>query len=283
MARRGGARISLFPFMSVLACTIGALILLLTSLALSAVAPRGARSARDAGELGAPSGAASEAAVLPARPGAEDPAADGTSAVARAREEDDERIARLEALLARLDALLAARAEATGSSVEAIERSLREAGAGHRLAAEREALAAERAAFEGERATIETRIEVLESRRATLPILIDPTGLSRHYDPWFVECDTRGATLHNIDDGFTHFVPQDEIPLSSELPRYLRRLRAMPGSLLVLLVRTDGLRTAAAIRESAKRLDVRVGELPLPGRGEIDWSLLRERRAEARR
>jgi len=116
---------------------------------------------------------------------------------------------------------------------------------------------------------------VLESRRETLPILIDPTGLSRHLDPWFVECDAGGVTAYRASEGTGVFLPREELSASLDYGRYLRRLRAMPGALLVLLIRPDGLATAGIAARVAETAGVRVATLPLPGNGELDWSLLR--------
>ena len=66
-----------------------------------------------------------------------------------------------------------------------------------------------------------------------------------------------------------------------DLARYLRRVRAESGALLVLLVRPEGLATADTVKTLAERAGIRVAKLPLPGEGTIDWSLLR--RAESAR
>lgn len=266
MARRDEIRVSLFPFMSVLACTIGALTLLLTSLSLSAVVPRDAPS-RDPVETIAKAAKSSASDVSTRSPGASPAALDRGA------------IEAVEALLAEVDRRLVDRGRAPGIAVAELESELAAANRRRDLESELARLTKEARAIAAASESVEASIDVLESRRETLPILIDPTGLSRHLDPWFVECDGRGVTAYRASDGYEHFVPEDELNAAGEFGRYLRRLRAIPGALLVLLIRPDGLRlgeTAAAIAESA---GVRVARLPLPGRGELDWTLLR--RAEA--
>lgn len=267
MARRDELRVSLFPFMSVLACTIGALTLLLASLSLSAVAPSGADPRMD-GEAASARARPSDPEV--ARPGAE--ASEKSEAPAPVSEAD---LARIEALWRRVDAALARGEPGAAISLDALERRLASGERMGRLEADLKALIeAERAlAQEGEE--IETSIEVLESRRETLPILIDPTGLSRHLEPWFVECDAGGVTAYRVSDGLSHFVPRDALDGSGDFARYLRRLKVSPGALLVLLVRPDGLETSALASRMAEAMGVRSAQLPLPGRGELDWSLLR--------
>jgi hypothetical protein len=121
---------------------------------------------------------------------------------------------------------------------------------------------------------------VLESRRETLPILIDPTGLSRHYKAYFVECDAEGATAYSTRDDIQYFVAKQELSTSGDFGRYLRRVRAEPGALLVFLVRPDGISTMEKAASVARDAEINVARLPLPGKGELDWSLLR--RAEGR-
>lgn len=256
---RDEVRVSLFPFMSVLACTIGALILLLSSLSLSAVTPR---------DEAPPLSSASEEAESPPPPRSLD----------RPREDEPaERaaVAAVESLLARVDRALATGEPGEPLSLAAIEARLDEGGRRRRLEADLAALEAERSALARDRDGVEASVEVLENRRETLPILIDPTGLARHLNPWFVECDAGGATAHRASDGTHVFLPREELSASLDYGRYLRRLRAMPGVLLVLLIRPDGLQTARIAERVAETAGVRVAKLPLPGTGPLDWSLLR--------
>lgn len=249
--------------MSVLACTIGALTLLLASLSISAVAPRDPEPAGRAGpETPEPETSRSgHRESHPARPHTPSNALESIETV--------------EALWAEVDRVLAARGEAAGVTLQALESELATRRQDRRLEADLARLKAEARKIESERESVETSIAVLESRRETLPILIDPTGLSRHLEPWFVETDARGVTAYRASDGYGHFVPAEELGPGEDFGRYLRRLRAIPGSLLVLLVRPDGLRTAETAARIAEGAGVRVARLPLPGRGPLDWALLR--------
>jgi hypothetical protein len=105
--------------------------------------------------------------------------------------------------------------------------------------------------------------------------MIDSTGLSRHLEPFFIECDSGGATAYRASDDFRYFVPKEELSTSGDFGRYLRRVRAYPGALLVLLVRRDGIATMNRVQQVATAAGIRVARLPLPGEGELDWSLLR--------
>ncbi len=236
--------------MSVLACTIGALVVLLTIQSLSAVET--SKAAQRAGERVRSQARATRSAL-----------AQEASVLAEA-----------EARWAAIDEVLAERGLEPGLDAFELVRRLARA---RRVAATRKAMAAVRAEREdlrAQRGEVEASIEVLASRRETLPILIDPTGLSKRWRPFFVECDGEGATAHRAEDGLQYFVDRDGIAMSGDFGRYLRRVRAESGSLLVLLVRADGLATAKRVEALAEAAGVRVAHLPLPGDGPLDWSML---------
>lgn len=251
MAGRGQPKVSLFPFMSILACTIGALTLLLVAMSLTAVGK---------------TDAATRALVETKE----------SNAIDRQRlDEESEKLDRAEALWSKVDEALIARGLAAGLSQSTIDLEME--GARHRteVALALERIEEQTRELESERDSIETTIDVLESRRETLPILIDPTGLSRHLEPFFIECDSGGATAYRAKDDFQYFVSKDDLSSSGDFGRYLRRVRAVPGALLVLLVRPDGISTSVRTEEVARASGIRVARLPLPGNGALDWSLLR--------
>lgn len=255
MARRDGLPSALFPFMSVLACTIGALVVLLAVMALAAVDTTQSAQVQERTRR---EGLALERARFEAELGDVERMLEGweqvdQAIVALGLEAD----ANLETIVGRLRE--AARAEA-------IDQALAEAtGEAERI--------------EAERGAVETSLAVLESRRETLPILIDPTDLSGRWQPFFIECDEAGITALRVLDDFRYFVPKEAIGMEGDLGRYLRRVNAEPAALLVLLVRPDGLPTARATARVARTAGIRVARLPLPGEGELDWRLLR--RSEA--
>jgi hypothetical protein len=251
MASRGQPRVSLFPFMSVLACTIGALTLLLVAMSLAAVGKTDAATR------------------------AYDETKRSTQVDRLLLDEELERLIRAEELWSQVDEALVARGLAAGISQSTIDRELDRAGRRAVVALALEGIEAQTREIESDRNSIETTVDVLESRRETLPILIDPTGLSRHLEPYFVECDAGGVTAYRAKDDFQYFVPKDDLSSSGDFGRYLRRVRAVPGALLVLLVRPDGISTSTRAERIARAAGIRVARLPLPGNGALDWSLLR--------
>ncbi|MCA9501804.1 MAG: hypothetical protein H6748_03040 [Spirochaetaceae bacterium] len=251
MPRSDRVTVSLFPFMSVLACTIGVLMLLLAAISVRAVGSQ----------------AALEEAVARTRL---------ASAEARQQAAQDEAVlVRAESAWAALDEQLAARGWPTGWSAASIERELARLEADERAASRLARTQQALRRLERERGEVETTLAVLESRRETLPILIDPTGLSRRQKPFFVECDGGGITAHRATDDFQHFVPLEALSNGGDYGRYLRRVAALPGALVVLLVRPDGVATARRAEAIAREAGVRVARLPLPGTGPLDWALVR--------
>lgn len=257
MARREGLPSALFPFMSVLACTIGALVVLLALMALAAVDTTDSAQAEEEGHR---------------------------SALAAERSRFEAERLEVEVALARwkeVDEALSVLGLEAGADLETIVDALRTAA---RAQAIEEALveaAAEATQLAEERGEIEASLAVLESRRETLPILIDPTGLSARWQPFFIECEEEGVTALRASDDLRYFVPKSGIEMTGDLERYLRRVRSEPAALLVLLIRPEGLETARAMVALARKAGIRVARLPVPAGGDLDWHLVR--RAEAAR
>lgn len=258
MPRREQLKISLFPFMSILACTIGALTFLLVTMAMTSVGATRLVSdeeSRRAEEL---------AKRLPA-----------IEKNLSHLERDWDALVEAEALYERLDAALEKRGMQADRSLAGIQASLEAAARAHKARDELRRLKLALKRTTEDRDQIEASIDVLESRRETLPILIDPTGLSRDQKPYFVECDGGGATAYRVIDDLEYFVPLEDLSTSGDFGRYLRRVRALPGALLVLLVREDGIESSRRVESLARAANIRVARLPMPGGGEIDFRLLR--------
>ncbi len=270
MPRGDGVRLSLFPFMSVLACTIGVLTLLLLSLSLTSVG--GSRLAQDAaGPLEEEMALEAEAVRVDERAATE----------LASLEQERERLRQVAARWARLDRQLEARGLPAGGDLETIRRAIDRREVRSQRSEELERIEARLAEIQSEREGIEASIEALESRRKTLPILIDPTGLSRDQKPYFMEADAGGLTAYRATDDLEYFIPLEAVGSHGDFARYLRRVRATPGALLVLLVRPGGVKAMEQAHALARNAGIRVARMPLPGEGELDWRLLRE--AEAAR
>jgi hypothetical protein len=263
MARRrrrrdDGLVVSLFPFLSVLACVIGTLTLLLAVIAIQRLGGQSLAQVRLAAQLDALRGsiAAGEARLVELE-------AQLRESAERAREQA-ELGARLSALGLSLDIPLEELAGIT-NRVEEV-RALDERARGMGL--EQAALAEQAAA----------RKEELAQRRAAqtrAAVVIDPTGFDPGFTPYLVECTADYIELYDVKDGESFRIPKSEIRLSEQYGRYLRWLKSISGSVVVFMIRPDAVDTCNKAATQARILGVRHAQLPLPGQGEIDFSRMR--------
>lgn len=253
--RRDDLTVSLFPFLSVLACVIGTLTLLLAAIAI--------------GRLGGPSldwiRMAEQLAAL--------------REVAAAGEA---KLEMLEAQLRRRE-VRAEEAEAMGRRLAALglspEISLEELQALSELTSEAAELEREKRRLEQTRAKLVERASVdektLKSRREArdaAPIIIEPSGIGRQYTPFLIECTADYVEAYGSGGSRSYRMPIQEMGLESRLPRLLRRIGNIPGSIVIFLIRPDGVETCQEARRMADGHSVRVAELPLPGTGPLDLS-----------
>ena len=259
MARRRRAKthlvVSLFPFLSVLACVIGTLTLLLAAIAI--------------GRLGGPS----------------------LEWVAMVEEMDRVReiILAGEAQLEQLEAQLrsqrikAEENEALGLRLTALglapEVSFEELTGLINQVEEAVRLKAEVRRLRTLRAGLSTQIEqgekAYEKRKKTreaAPIIIEPSGVGREWQPFLVECGSDYVEYYDAGDGQSRRIPAEDIQQGHMLPRVFRYIRAIPGSLVIFLIRPAGVETCQKARALATRYNVRLAELPLPGSGPLDLS-----------
>jgi hypothetical protein len=80
-------------------------------------------------------------------------------------------------------------------------------------------------------------------------------------------------------------VPAEEIAISNDLRKYMRRVRAIHNAIVIFLIRPDGVLTYNDAAAIANRHKVRNAKLPLPGEGDLDFTRLNaasESRSQAR-
>jgi hypothetical protein len=249
--RRSRTSVSLFPFLSVLACVIGTLVLLITATATSQVAAGGIdierydhleqeieEGRRRLAEL---SGLSEELAELEASL---------RSSRERAAALEAERAATRDALARHLP----------------LRESLREARATTRgLEAEREVLA--NARREREQALEERRRVLSEAR-----IRIQPAGSGYGLDPRFVECRPEGIVYYEGLERRPVPVPTHEIAASPGYRRFLRAAVFDSNATVTFLIRSGGVDACEWARSVARQHRLRHGEVPLVGDGALDFS-----------
>jgi len=249
---------SLFPFLSVLACVIGTLTLLIAALAMNQVA-EGLR-ALDPSEPTPPELATQRAQVRALRHDHES-ARDVAAERAAARAE-------LRAL-----GILAASADSPESSDAAAERHIAARLSSARLARRLEALRREKHDLDQALAGMTRSLARPQQRDDRRAIRIHPQGRTLALRPFFVECRTEGVRIYyeGLDDSL--FLDRRSRRGRSQFEVFLRRARSIPQHTVVFLIRPDGIDTYDWAVQTATNLSIRHAKLPLPGQGDIEFAL----------
>ena len=252
--------VSLLPFLSVLACVIGTLTLLLAAVAVGRMGGTSLEEIRLSERFDA-----IQAALAAGRAKLEMLEAQSRKHAERARAEQ-EIGRRLAGLGLELDVSL----EELEALVDLLERERALDAEGRRLA-ERE----RRLAGSAEQKTSEVAARDALQQRA--PIVIDPSGLGRTQRPYLIECGADSIELHRTKGDWSYRIPAEEIPESKDLQRFLRRVQVIQDAILIFLIRPDGVLTYDRAATVATQHRVRHAKLPLPGDGPLDLSRFSER------
>jgi len=249
--RRAQISVSLFPFLSILACVIGALTLLITASAIGQVAT-------DTIDL------------------------EHYEKLERNIARDREQLAKLSALseeLATLDAdILRSRDEKQrmrGEKDRARKQLQRSAPLREELRIASLELESLEAQLQRVDAEVLARTLELESTGASLvdsPIVIQPTGSGYGLDPHFTECRAEGLVLYEGAERRPTEVNAKNVTTSAHLRRFLRRVRGRPAATLVFLIRPGGVHVCTDARRMAREMRITSGEIPVPGEGAFDFS-----------
>ncbi len=264
MARRRRAKlaVSLFPFLSILACVIGTLTLMITALALGQMDDRSLNEQLrlDAlrQQLEADRKAIEQLKVEIAR--FESHAGELTKRIVDARRE----AARLEQ---RTEQLVKQRNEKPEVEIEVIVIDLQ---------AHEERIAKLRQELEEFQQTRETLVAELE-RRGGPPeeaeVIVRPGGTGMDLEPTFVECTSSGVFIHEGDVP-TH-VRTADLKTDATFRGLLERIAGRPKATVIFLIRDDAVATYNAARAVALELRARNGKLPVIGHGKLDLSMFR--------
>ena len=243
--RRTRPEPSNFPFLSILACVMGTLALLITSMAVGMVAEEAvdvdryealrARIDRDRLALGRLQSLAGEVETLEAE----------LSAARAQREALEEQLGSdpdtTAPLRERLD-LLARRKSS-------LEREL--------------ALLADRA---------RDRSSALDARResAKVPFKVRPSGSGKGLVPYFIECRREGLRLHTAR-GLVD-VPAHRISTSADFRNFVRGVAQLPNAEILFLIRPGGVAPHEIALKSIRERRLRTAEIPIPGDAPLDLS-----------
>ena len=253
---------SLFPFMSILACLIGVLTLLISVSAAMKSQETGGRSReelRTAQEFAAlDRERAADAARLKELQGAV------TTAAAEEKKLQDLQ-EKLAALRRRMEG---PEAKDPDKANRVLQKQLEDMIAGvEQLKKERPALEKRLAAL---RAELEKRQKKPESAP---PVIVQPGGTGTAGSGarlFFVECTGEGLVIHRPGSD-PQRVSTPTIGTDGGYNNFLGEVQRTAGSLLIFLMRQEGhsaWQRGAGLAES--RFEIRTGKLPIPGKGPVD-------------
>ncbi|MFI4876177.1 MAG: hypothetical protein ACIALR_12590 [Blastopirellula sp. JB062] len=268
MARRAkddGDEVSLFPFLSVLACVIGTLTMIIAAIAVQALdndtVDQAIKYEEKKAELAE---ADEELAKLTAELKKKESQLKAEQSSEQKKLQDAKK--RLAELLAKLDE--------TQSKLSQISLD----GPKVDLAGEAETIAEMEKELKSRREKIAQMEKEIADRK--LPpkeseVSILPGGSGVGFDPSFVECDDGRIVIH--DGGKTTPVRTNELNTNPDFAKLLAKVKANPKGSLVFLIRDDGLSTYQAAQKYAAAKEVKNGKLPVIGDGRIDLSYFKKK------
>lgn len=270
MARRvsnAGGGVSLFPFLSILACLIGILTLMIS---VTIVVKSSGPTDRDKEELRR---AREYQTLLDRQRKVQKEIADlknqlkSRNATALQLQELDERRIVLRRQLDDQKEPLKKAAETNKALQKLIEN----------LITETEALRRERPALEKQLAELKAELarRKIKPDNKPVPVRVIPggSGTAKPGQVFFVECDSTGIIIHR-SSGEKSNVSSAAIGTNPDYNRFLQEAVDRRNAMVLFLIRDTGApayRKAAGWAESQFKL--RTGKLPLPGKGEADLSL----------
>ncbi len=256
-----GAPISLFPFLSILACVIGTLILMITGLALSQM---GSRPDEDLVRR------AEEYAALKRKLlDAEKTIKDLETSVAEAA-----------ALQERLTALQRESDELQSLHLRRTTTFLKRSDLLKELSAREERLKKLLAELLEDHKKLLEQIKPLEvelAKRKDIPteavVRVAPggSGMGAGMRPVFVETDGQGIAIHTGAE--PKRVSRGDVKSHPEFLRTLDVVAKNPRSIVIFLIRDNGISNYQLASSVASSRKARHGKLPVAGHGKLDFSL----------
>ena len=256
MSRRNkgsrGSPVSLFPFLSILACMIGTLTLMITALALTSMgAGRNDDSIRRAEDYVA---LKKETASYQKR-------VDTLHKLQQKAKRLEQRIATVQALL---------KSQGTALVFEQKEARLKE---------QIKSVQLRTADLEKEFVRLQKELdslrEELAKRQQTfsedLVKVLPPKGVATtRFKPFFVEAGKSGIVVYEGEEPYK--VKSSDITKNKRFNDFLTALADNESAQLVVLVRNNGLSAMRAVISRAEGRGINCGKLPLVGMGEVDLS-----------
>jgi hypothetical protein len=243
---------SLFPFLSVLACVIGTLTLLIAALAIEQVAEDLLDSEIDPAEVEHLDAQRAELRALEEQ----------LEAIEHVAEELSAARAELRALGVRPDQNEVDRRR----DVETRRRTAQLAASLRRLEQENENLVA---SIQG----VEVALVSDRPGSDTRPISILPHGSARPLRPFFIECREDGVRVHHENLRKSFYLARGSLDDVARFRAFVQRVRTVRDGTVIFLIRPNGVATYEWASEMTGRLLVRHAKLPLPTQGTLEFAL----------
>jgi hypothetical protein len=269
---RSDPEISLFPFLSILVCLIGALVLLIVILTMVQSMMGDGRSleevvrAREAEKL------RKELAVTSKEVEAWKAESEAAKKIIKDIEEKKERFV----LLRRRLSVSAEEKQKQDQQLADLQKQLENALM--QLEQMQKEQPAIKAAIEKLKAEIAARKVNINAKPK---VIVQQTGsgaAGADTKLYFVECNAAGIVIHR-EDAEPVRITSGSIGTDAGYDAFLKEVAADPKSMLLFLLREDGLGSynRAAGWADSKFANLRTGKLPLPGQGEVDLSQFKPR------
>ena len=259
--------VSLFPFLDIMACLIGILVLLITAVTLAQISnnqedPEDTKAVAEAQQR-----------VMKYRQ------------VVQAVEQDRRERERLEKLIAEAEMVQqqlaqvepeVTKLEAERREIEAIVQQdpqqaaqLQEQATQHeqQIKQDQERLRE----LQRQRDELKKKLESIEQPPPEAEIQIVPSGSGTNLKPTFVEC--AAATVVLYDGPKEIRIPVGSLAESEPFANLMERVKRQTGGSIIFLVRPDGISTYNTARNLARQNYVTNGKLAVAGHGKLDLSL----------
>ena len=265
MARRAKNKVtvSLFPFMSILACVIGTLTLLITGMALGQMDNEVVLSAEkyDKVKKQIEQEKRRLAELEKKLEEAESGANEELKKIAEAKMREEELQRRIDALSEDLDKP----ADESEVEIPIVDEEKHK----KRM----EAIRAELAELSEMIATLKARVAELGDAEES-KVIIQPSGSGVDLDPTFVECTISGLVF--LEEDPPRRLRRADMAGDEEFRALLEKIAKKPKGIIIFLVREDALGTYFAAYDIARSRYARAGKLPVIGQGQIDLSVFKQ-------
>ncbi len=269
-ARGGAPEVSLFPFLSILACVIGTLTLMITALALGQIS---GGSAKDLAELElAKNHTAKQRELTQQIESKEEARLEQLQAeLRRAEQQSGETQTAIAQRRAELDRVLADLENVKNTKPDAVPIPTVDAKT---LEAHLAKLEEQLKMLQEQIAALETELKGRKMPPEEAVVQVRPGGSGLDLQPTFVECAASSVVVYG--DAEPRRILRQNIVADKEFLALLDGIAESPKKSVIFLVRDDGLSTYYSARNVARSRYARNGKLPVLGQGKIDLTMFKK-------